>query len=72
MVRAYKSAAEVVGVKIRRGFRVDQIEFKDGSYVVRAGSSTIVGKKLVLATGAQSSLVGKMLGIDIPVVPVRG
>ena len=72
VVRAYKSAAEVLGVKIRRGFRVEEIQYKDGLYVVRAGSSIVKGKKLVLATGAQSKLIGHMLGIDIPVVSVRG
>ena len=29
-------------------------------------------KKLVLATGAQSEKLGKVLGISIPIIPVRG
>jgi glycine/D-amino acid oxidase-like deaminating enzyme len=43
-----------------------------GGYVARTSQSEIVAATLVLAAGAWCGPVGALLGLDIPVVPVRG
>lgn len=57
------------------GESVTEILYNDreGEYIVITNHTTaFFCKKLVLATGAGSYSIGQLLGITIPVVPVRG
>ena len=71
--RAFAHAAEVAGASIRTGHNVVAINPPGGGgYVVRTESAEYRCRILVLATGAWCGPVGEMLGLKIPVVPVRG
>jgi sarcosine oxidase subunit beta len=43
-----------------------------GGYVARTAQGSLVAEALVLAAGAWCGPVGALLGLDIPIVPVRG
>ena len=71
--RAFAHAAEVAGATIRTGENVVGITPRSqGGYAVRTESGEFRCQTLVLATGAWCDPVGSMLGLKIPVVPVRG
>ncbi len=71
--RAFAHAAEVAGATIRTGQNVVSITpGSQGGYSVNTESAEFRCQTLVLATGAWCDPVGKMLGIKVPIVPVRG
>jgi len=71
--RAFAHAAEVAGANIRTGENVVAITPQSqGGYAIRTESGEFRCQTLVLATGAWCDPVGNMLGLKIPVVPVRG
>ena len=71
--RAFAHAAEVAGATINTGHNVISITPRSsGGYSVQTESSEFRCQTLVLATGAWCGPVGKMLGINIPIVPIRG
>ena len=49
-----------------------KIEINNDQFSVLAEDEIVKAKKIVIAAGAFCSRIGKMLGIDIPVIPVRG
>ena len=71
--RALAHAAEMAGATIHTGHNVVSItSISAGGYSIQTESSEFRCQTLVLATGAWCGPVGKMLGIKIPIVPVRG
>ena len=56
--------------RIARSPRLDEAE--DGSYRVQTGEGELRAGALVIAAGAWCEPVGRMLGLRIPVIPVRG
>lgn len=71
--RAFAHAAEVAGASIRTGQNVVSITPGSRSgYTVQTETAQFSCQTLVLATGAWCGPVGEMLGIKIPIVPVRG
>jgi sarcosine oxidase, subunit beta len=44
----------------------------DGSYLMRAGKANVAAARLIIAAGPWVSTIGVLLGVEIPVVPVRG
>ncbi|HWR08190.1 FAD-dependent oxidoreductase [Sporomusa sp.] len=72
LVEQYMRAAKKNGVTYEYSNPVVAIEKKQGSYIVTAKRGTYSCKKLILSAGVWTQAVGKMLGIDIPVFPVRG
>jgi len=71
--RAFAHAAEVAGATINTGQNVVSITpLSAGGYSVQTESGEFRCQTLVLATGAWCGPVGEMLGIKIPIVPVRG
>ncbi len=71
--RAFAQAATQAGATIRTGQNVVAIEaLAGGGYSVRSESAQYRCQSLVLATGAWCGPVGAMLGLKIPIVPVRG
>lgn len=71
--RAFAHAAEVAGATIKTGQNVTAITPQSaGGYAVQTGSGEYRCQTLVLATGAWCGPVGEMLGLKIPIVPVRG
>jgi len=57
-----------MGVEVKEDFPVASI---DGA-TIRGSQGELTGKKLIIATGAWSSKIGKMIGCRIPVQPGKG
>ena len=70
--RAFASAAEQSGASILTNHRVSAVKHDGRSYRVATQQGEFVAGELVIAAGAWSAEVGRMLGLDIPIVPVLG
>ena len=71
--RAFAHAAQVAGATINTGQNVVSITpMSAGGYSIQTESSEFRCQTLVLATGAWCGPIGKMLGIEIPIIPIRG
>jgi sarcosine oxidase subunit beta len=70
--RAFAALAERCGAHVLTGREVTAISARGRDWVVRAGGGDIVAGALVIAAGAWCGPVGVMLGLDIPIVPIRG
>ena len=70
---AFGEAAAALGAGIKTGHDVQAMtQRQDGSWEVRSSQGEFRAKTLVLAVGAWSRPVGDMLGIEIPIVPIKG
>ena len=70
---AFADAAAQLGAEIITGREVTAIDRQPGGpFRVAAGRDVYRAKSLVLAAGAWCAPLGKMLGLHIPIVPVRG
>ncbi len=71
--RAFARAASSAGGRIFTNHSVSNIEARpSGGYLVETNMGKFACESLVIAAGAWCGPVGRMLGLDIPVVPVRG
>ena len=71
--RAFADAAEKAGATIATGQNVTGIEVGgDGSYAIQTNDREFRCETLVLAAGSWCGPVGRMLGLDIPIKPIRG
>ena len=71
--RAFAAAAAHLGAQVLTGLEVTGItRLADGTYRVVCSEETHNAKQLVLAAGAWCGPLGEMLGLRIPIVPVRG
>ncbi len=71
--RAMAAAAQQCGADVRTGQEVvDITRTDDGEYRVVCGQAEYRARQLVLAAGAWCRPLGEMLGVSIPIVPVRG
>ena len=71
--RAFAAAATASGAEVLTGREVTAITVgADRAYRVECGGETYTGRTLVLAAGAWCAPLGEMLGLRIPVIPVRG
>ena len=71
--RSFATAAECLGARILTGHEVVGLaHLPDGSYRITTPQGEFHAGKLVLAAGAWCGPMGAMLGLEIPVVPVRG
>ncbi len=71
--RAFAAAAGERGASILTGRNVTAIDISaEGTYRVVCGDETYVARQLILAAGAWCGPLGEMLGVRIPIVPVRG
>lgn len=71
--RAFAHAAEAAGASIHTGRNVTAIAIQgNGEYSVQTEDEEYRCQILILATGSWCGPVGKMLGLDIPILPVRG
>jgi sarcosine oxidase subunit beta len=71
--RALAQAARNAGASIDLGQNVNSISIRgDGEYRVRTDQAEYRCKTLVLAAGSWCNPVGRMLGVDIPIKPIRG
>ena len=71
--RAFADAATHRGAQILTGREVTAIDrLADGSFRVCCVEETHTARQLTLAAGAWCKPLGKMLGLRIPIAPVRG
>jgi sarcosine oxidase subunit beta len=71
--QAFAHAAQNAGASINTGQNVKSITAQgDGRYAVQTDRAEYNCQTLVLATGAWCGPVGQMLGLQIPIVPIRG
>ena len=70
---AFAAAAAHRGANILTGRNVTGISrATEGTYRVDCGEETYEARRLILAAGAWCGPLGEMLGLRIPIVPVRG
>ncbi|MCH8310965.1 MAG: FAD-binding oxidoreductase, partial [Chloroflexi bacterium] len=71
--RAFADAAQKAGASIKTGQNVTSIASQaDGGFTVDTDREKYTCGTLVIAAGAWCGPVGRMLGLRIPIVPVRG
>ena len=71
--RAFAAAAAVRGANILTGQEVTEIHrAAESGYRVECGDESYAAPTLILAAGAWCGPLGEMLGVRIPIVPVRG
>ena len=71
--RAFADAARKAGASINTGQNATSITSQGGNgYVLQTTDATYTCETLVIASGAWCGPVGQMLGLRIPIVPVRG
>lgn len=71
--RALATAAQPHGARILTGHAVTALHARDGArYRVETTCGDFVAERLVLAAGSWCARLGEMLGLCIPIVPVRG
>ena len=71
--QAFAHAAQNSGATINTGQNVTAIHIHGNSgYSVRTDKAEFICQTLVLATGACCGPVGKLLGLNIPIIPIRG
>jgi sarcosine oxidase subunit beta len=71
--RALARAAERAGARVLTHHPVTAIRPRpDGGYLVTTLRGDFVGGALVIAVGPWSAPIGAMLGLRIPIVPIRG
>ena len=71
--RAFAAAAAHRGAQVLTGREVTEISrLADGTYRVACSGEAHTAGQLVLAAGAWCGPAGEMLGLRIPIVPVRG
>ncbi|MDA0262558.1 MAG: FAD-dependent oxidoreductase [Chloroflexi bacterium] len=70
---AFGEAASDLGASIKTGHDVQGLtQRQDGSWQAQTNQGEFSSKTLVLAAGAWSRPVGDLLGIKIPVAPIKG
>ena len=70
--RAFGDAASRAGAQLLTGHEVTSIAARGRGFAVTTARGTFEARTLILAAGAWSQPLGRMLGLDIPIVPVRG
>ncbi|MEO3807927.1 FAD-dependent oxidoreductase [Sphaerisporangium sp. B11E5] len=72
LVRALAAGAEKLGVRIVTGAEVTGVEVRDGRVTgVRAGEEFVRTGTVVNAAGAAAGRVGRLAGVDVPIVPIK-
>lgn len=72
LLQGYVSNARRLGATLTTGARVTGIDVEGGRVTsVRSTAGTISARHVVIAAGAWSAQVGALVGIDIPIQPIR-
>jgi sarcosine oxidase subunit beta len=70
---AFAQAAERAGARVLTGREVTAVEQRgDATWQVETPRDAFRAETLVLAAGAWCGPVGRLLGLEVPIVPVRG
>ncbi|MEU9887021.1 FAD-dependent oxidoreductase [Sphaerisporangium sp. NPDC051011] len=72
LARALAAGAEKLGVRIVTGAEVTGLDVRDGRVRgVRVGEQVIATKTVVNAAGAAAGTIGRLAGVDVPIVPIK-
>jgi sarcosine oxidase subunit beta len=72
LLQGYVSNARRLGAALRTSAPVEAIEIVDGRIAgVRTKDDVIATKNVVIAAGPWSAGIGEMVGVDIPIEPIR-
>ncbi|WP_214415313.1 GcvT family protein [Sphaerisporangium fuscum] len=72
LARALAAGAEKLGVRIVTGVEVTGVDVRDGRVRgVRAGEQVIRTETVVNAAGAAAGRLGRLAGVDVPIVPIK-
>jgi sarcosine oxidase, subunit beta len=72
VLQGFVNGARTLGADLRTSARVTDVVVRGDRVVgVRAGSDEISTPSVVIAAGAWSGEVGRMAGVELPVVPIR-
>jgi glycine/D-amino acid oxidase-like deaminating enzyme len=72
LLRALHAALLKLGGAYLPGRTVDAIDAEPNSFCVRVGTERFMAGKLVIAAGLGSRELAPMVGLDMPVTPLRG
>lgn len=72
LFRALHAGFQALGGTYRSGALVETVERGDGGYGVRTSEGRFDATRIVLAAGLDNLRLGKMIGLDVPVRPLRG
>lgn len=72
LLRAMIEAAVSRGAQYITDARVDKIDWNGSAFSVDAGGRRVVAPKIVLAAGLGNRALGEMVGLDVPVEPLKG
>jgi sarcosine oxidase subunit beta len=71
--RAFTSAAERSGARVLVNHEVTTIRVRtDETYLIETAQGMFGADTLIIAAGAWCRVIGVMLGVQIPIIPVRG
>ena len=70
--QAFARLAERRGARVLTSHEVTAVVPRSGGYSIATSGGEVVAGALVIAAGAWCAPLGAMLGLDIPIVPVRG
>ncbi len=70
--QAFARLAARRGARVLTDHEVTAVAPRSGGYTVATSGGEVVAGALVIAAGAWCGPLGAMLGLDIPIVPVRG
>jgi glycine/D-amino acid oxidase-like deaminating enzyme len=72
LVASYQHAARAKGVRFRTGSRVTGIALEGGRVAgVRTEQGEVACETVINAAGAHGYHIGRLVGLDLPVIPVR-
>jgi len=73
VMRGYLARGIALGLEVRKNAEIDHIVDRGGYWRIQLkGHEPVEGEYVVNATGAWAGEIGKMIGVEIPIVPIRG
>lgn len=72
LLRAFHGATIKLGGTYLPGCTVDAIDATTNGFTVRCGAESLATEKIVIAAGLGSRALAPMVGLDMPVTPLRG
>jgi sarcosine oxidase subunit beta len=67
----YAQRAAAMGVRIHTSTPVRGIEREAGGYAVASAAGTVRARRVIVAVGAWSPEVARMVGVEVPTYPIR-
>lgn len=72
LLRALHAGLTARKVAYRSGTKVEAIGREGGTFIVHCGRESIAADKIVIAAGLGSRELGRQVGLDVPVNPLKG